>query len=204
LAAGNHPGPNELWLEAVALGFRVAVRPSRREPFTPHRLVLALRAAGLTAAVVLLPTDHDAADELVACADLSLVYGGDDVVAKYAGDAHVLTQAPGRSKSLITEGTDWPRNLDLPVDSIAPHAAVHTGRRGCADGRGRAALPLRVGGPVAAGGRAGAAAEHPDPDRTHRRRRAARRPGRRAVDQQGLPGQPPDGVDRAGRATRRL
>jgi acyl-CoA reductase-like NAD-dependent aldehyde dehydrogenase len=124
LAAGNHPGPNELWLEAVALGFRVAVRPSRREPFTPHRLVLALRAAGLTDQVALLPTDHDAADELVACADLSLVYGGDDVVAKYAGDPHVLTQGPGRSKILITEGVDWRRGLDLLVDSIAHHAGV--------------------------------------------------------------------------------
>lgn len=44
-AAGNHPGPHSLWLEALALGYRVAVRPSRREPFTPYRLVAALRAA---------------------------------------------------------------------------------------------------------------------------------------------------------------
>jgi hypothetical protein len=40
-AASNHPGVHALWLEAVAMGYRVAVRPSRREPFTPHRLITA-------------------------------------------------------------------------------------------------------------------------------------------------------------------
>jgi acyl-CoA reductase-like NAD-dependent aldehyde dehydrogenase len=46
-ASGNHPGVHGLWLEAVALGYRVVVRPSQREPFTPHRLITALRQAGL-------------------------------------------------------------------------------------------------------------------------------------------------------------
>jgi len=125
LAAGNHPGPNELWLEALALGFRVAVRPSRREPFTPHRLVWALREGGFGAEqVLLLPTDHDAADELRAGADLSIVYGGDDVVRKYATDSTVLAQGPGRSKILVTADADWRRHLDTIVDSIAHHAGV--------------------------------------------------------------------------------
>ncbi|GAB1688961.1 aldehyde dehydrogenase family protein [Krasilnikovia sp. M28-CT-15] len=125
LAAGNHPGPNELWLEALALGYRVAVRPSRREPFTPHRLVWALRAAGFGAEqVLLLPTDHDAADEVLDGADRSIVYGGDDVVRKYATDSRVLTQGPGRSKILVTADADWRRHLDTIVDSIAHHGGV--------------------------------------------------------------------------------
>ena len=41
---GNAPGVHGLWPQALALGYRVAVRPSRREPFTGQRLVAALRA----------------------------------------------------------------------------------------------------------------------------------------------------------------
>ncbi len=123
-AAGNHPGPHSLWLEALALGYRVAVRPSRREPFTPHRLVAALRLAGFgDDQVVLLPTDHGAADELLRGADLGLVYGGDEVVRKYAG-SNVLPQGPGRSKILITADTDWREHLDTIVGSIAHQGGV--------------------------------------------------------------------------------
>ncbi|MBO1413631.1 aldehyde dehydrogenase family protein [Streptomyces sp. FH025] len=124
-AAGNHPAPHALWLEALALGFRVAIRPSRREPFTPHRLVAALRTAGFGEDhVVLLPTDHAVADEVITGADLSLVYGGDDVVRRYAGDPNVLVQGPGRAKILVTAGTDWRVHLDTMVDSIAHHGGM--------------------------------------------------------------------------------
>ncbi|MFI6880003.1 aldehyde dehydrogenase family protein [Streptomyces sp. NPDC050400] len=119
-ASGNHPGVHRLWLEALALGYRVAVRPSRREPFTPHRLVGALRQAGVGEdQVVLLPTDHRAADTLVHGADRSVVYGGDDVVARYAHDPRVLPQGPGRSKILVTADTDWRAHLDTLVASVA-------------------------------------------------------------------------------------
>ena len=124
-AAGNHPGPHSLWLEALALGFRVAVRPSRREPFTPHRLITALRAAGFgNDQVAYLPTDYDAADEILAGADLGLVYGGDDVVKKYGGGPRVLPQGPGRSKILITADVDWREHLDTIVASVADQAGV--------------------------------------------------------------------------------
>ncbi|GIH67993.1 aldehyde dehydrogenase family protein [Sphaerimonospora thailandensis] len=123
-AAGNHPGPHGLWLEALALGYRVAVRPSRREPFTPHRLITALRAAGFGEDhVALLPTDHDAADELLRRSDLGMVYGGDEVVRKYAG-TNVLPQGPGRSKILITRDRDWRDHLDTIVGSIGDQGGV--------------------------------------------------------------------------------
>ncbi|MDX3523658.1 aldehyde dehydrogenase family protein [Streptomyces scabiei] len=103
-AAGNHPGVHSLWLEALMLGYRVAVRPSGREPFTPHRLVTALREAGIgDDRLLLLPTDHQVADDLVRGADLSLVYGGDAVVEKYRAYPSVLTQGPGRSKILLAD-----------------------------------------------------------------------------------------------------
>ncbi|AKJ30081.1 aldehyde dehydrogenase family protein [Caldimonas brevitalea] len=118
-AAGNHPGVHALWLEALALGYRLAVRPSRKEPFTPYRLVAALHEAGFgTDQIVLLPTDHSVADDIVNQADLALAYGGDDVVAKYANNTRVLTQGPGRSKILLA-GADWQDHLDMIVDSVS-------------------------------------------------------------------------------------
>ncbi|MDQ3760211.1 MAG: aldehyde dehydrogenase family protein [Actinomycetota bacterium] len=117
-AAGNHPGVHALWLEALALGYRVAVRPSQREPFTPHRLISALREAGFGADhVVLLPTDHAVAGDIIQAADLAMVYGGEDVVTKYAGTTTALAQGPGRSKILLT-GQDWRSHLDTVVTSI--------------------------------------------------------------------------------------
>jgi acyl-CoA reductase-like NAD-dependent aldehyde dehydrogenase len=120
LAAGNGPGVHGLWPQALALGYRVAVRPSRREPLTAHRLVNTLRQCGFRSEdAVYLPTGHDGADELVASADLAMVYGGQDVVDKYGGDPKVLVNGPGRAKILITADRDWRECVDLVVDSIA-------------------------------------------------------------------------------------
>ena len=119
-APGNAPGVHGLWPQALALGYRVAVRPSRREPFTAHRLVTALRRAGFRDEDALfLPTDHDTADELVRAADFALVYGGQDVASRYADDPAVLVNGPGRTKIVITAEQDWREHLDVIVDSIA-------------------------------------------------------------------------------------
>ncbi len=118
-ASGNAPGVHGLWPQALAMGYRVAVRPSRREPFTAHRLVLALREAGFPADhVTCLPTDHAGADEIIASADLAMVYGGSDVVAKYSGDRRVFVNGPGRTKILLTAEQDWRDHVDVIVDSI--------------------------------------------------------------------------------------
>ncbi|MFC9993481.1 aldehyde dehydrogenase family protein [Nocardia sp. NPDC127526] len=131
-AAGNHPAVHQGWLDALALGYRVAVRPSRREAFTPHRLITALRAAGFgDDHLVLLPTDHTAADEILRRADFGMVYGGADVVRKYAGDPRILPQGPGRSKILITAETDWEPVIDTLVESISGGGGV-----GCVNATG--------------------------------------------------------------------
>lgn len=123
-AAGNHPGTHAIWPEALALGYRVAVRPSSRDPFTPHRLISALRTAGIPSDnIVLLPTDYAGADAVLRGADLGMVYGGDEVVEKYRG-SQVLPQGPGRSKILITADTDWRRHLDVIVGSVADHGGT--------------------------------------------------------------------------------
>lgn len=119
-AAGNGPGVHGLWPQALALGYRVAVRPSRREPLTAHRLVNALRQSGFRPEdVVYLPTDHGGADEIIRLADIAMVYGGQDVVDKYADDPAVVVNGPGRAKILITADRDWREYIDLVVDSIA-------------------------------------------------------------------------------------
>jgi acyl-CoA reductase-like NAD-dependent aldehyde dehydrogenase len=119
-AAGNGPGVHALWPQALALGYRVAVRPSRREPLTAHRLVHALRQAGFRAEdAVYLPTDHGGADEIIRSADLAMVYGGQDVADRYANDPTVVVNGPGRTKILITADQDWRDHIDLVVDSIA-------------------------------------------------------------------------------------
>jgi acyl-CoA reductase-like NAD-dependent aldehyde dehydrogenase len=120
LASGNGPGVHGLWPQALALGYRVAVRPSRREPLTAHRLVHALREAGFRPEdAVYLPTDHRGADEITRAADLTMVYGSQDVVDLYANDPTVLVNGPGRAKILITADQDWRDYLDVIADSIA-------------------------------------------------------------------------------------
>jgi len=119
-ASGNHPGVHGAWPQALALGYRVAIRPSRREPFTGHRVITALREAGFRPEdVIYLPTDYAGADEIIRAADLSMVFGSQDVVDKYAADATVFANGPGRSKILITAEQNWRDYLDLIVDSIS-------------------------------------------------------------------------------------
>ncbi|SIO88828.1 aldehyde dehydrogenase family protein [Nocardiopsis sp. JB363] len=126
-APGNHPGVHAQWLEALALGYRVAVRPSRREPFTPRRLVQALRTAGFPQDhVALLPCEHGVADTLIRDTDLAMVYGGDDVVDRHRADPRVLAQGPGRSKILITKDHSAATVLDTVVDSV-----LHQGGTAC-------------------------------------------------------------------------
>ncbi|WP_405181483.1 aldehyde dehydrogenase family protein [Nocardia sp. NBC_01377] len=126
-AAGNTPAVHGLWPEALAMGYKVAVRPSTREPFTAFRLVSALREAGFPDDVLtLLPTDYDAADVIIAESDFAIVYGGQDVVDKYATSSRVLTQGPGRSKILITDEVDWRAEIDILAASVS-----HLGGTAC-------------------------------------------------------------------------
>ncbi len=53
-----------------------------------------------------------------------MVYGGQDVVDKYAGDPTVFVNGPGRAKILITADHDWRDYLDVIVESIADLGGV--------------------------------------------------------------------------------
>lgn len=128
VAPSNHPATQGAWLQALAMGYRVAVRPGTRDPFTPLRLVRALLAAGLDPdTVALLPGSHATADALVRASDLALVYGGEDAVGRYRGDARVLVRGPGRSKILL----DAPGPYD---EGTAGEALGHLVREIASDG----------------------------------------------------------------------
>ncbi|MFJ8883322.1 aldehyde dehydrogenase family protein [Streptomyces sp. NPDC102402] len=124
IAPSNHPGTHGAWLQALAMGYRVAVRPGGRDPFTPLRLVRALLAAGLDPGwISFLPGGHATADTLIEAADLALVYGGEDTVARLRGNDRVLVRGPGRSKILVdTEATE--ALLDHVVAEIAGDGGV--------------------------------------------------------------------------------
>ena len=124
-APGNTPAIHNLWLSALALGYRVAVRPSSREPFSPHRMVAALRAAGFGPdQVALLPTAHDVADTLLRGADLAIAYGGEEVMRKYATMTTLLPQGPGRSKVLLTRDVDPLAHLDTLASAVSGHGGT--------------------------------------------------------------------------------
>ena len=102
VAPGNHPEAHVGWLQAIAFGYNVVVKPSRKDVFTPLRLVRALIEAGLRPGEIsFAPGDHRAVDALVEAADLALVYGGPDAVQAYGGDRRVLVRGPGRSKVFV-------------------------------------------------------------------------------------------------------
>ncbi|WP_405796541.1 aldehyde dehydrogenase family protein [Streptomyces sp. NBC_01506] len=118
--SGNAPTIQSGWLQALALGYRVAVRPSRREPFTAHRTVLALRAAGFPAtSAVCLPSTHAGVPALLRRADLALAYGGDDIASRYGTSPNVKVAGPGRAKTLVTRDHISSGTVDVVARSVA-------------------------------------------------------------------------------------
>ncbi|MEU5160247.1 aldehyde dehydrogenase family protein [Streptomyces sp. NPDC020875] len=113
----NHPEPNVTWVRALAMGARVLVRPGSKDPFTPRRLVTALLAAGLDPdTVAFLPGDHESGENLLARADLGLVYGGPAAAARFGHRNDVLVRGPGRSKVLLGPGDQEDEEL---LDDLA-------------------------------------------------------------------------------------
>ncbi|MCS3779340.1 aldehyde dehydrogenase family protein [Tsukamurella ocularis] len=121
IAPGNTPGAHSLWPIALAYGYGVVVRPSVKDPFTPYRLVKCLANAGFDDQISYIPTSHETVDSIVECADFTLLYGGSDVVAKYANSPKVVTQGPGQSKIVVDCLAQALEHLDLIVESITDH-----------------------------------------------------------------------------------
>ncbi len=118
----NSPGVNSIWLPAVALRIPVVLKPGREEPWTPLRLIAALRQAGCPPeALSFYPTDHSGADEIMTGSSRAIIFGDDRTLARYANNPAVNRHGTGRSKVLIGAdlADDWENLLDLLVASVA-------------------------------------------------------------------------------------
>ncbi len=118
----NSPGVHSLWIPAVVLKAPIVLKPGREEPWTPYRIIEALAAAGVPReAFGFYPTDHAGAGELLRTAQRSMLFGDSATTRPWQNDERVQLHGPGFSKILFGDDTadDWPRYLDLMVQSIA-------------------------------------------------------------------------------------
>ena len=125
IAPSNHPMTHVSWLQALAFGYHVAVRPGRRDPFTPKRLFNALLQAGLSPGhLAFLPGPHSIVDPLIQGADLAIVYGNQQMEDLYAGHKNVLVRGPGRSKMFVDKDMPLEAVLDTLVEAAAKDGGV--------------------------------------------------------------------------------
>jgi acyl-CoA reductase-like NAD-dependent aldehyde dehydrogenase len=118
----NSPGVHGLWIPALALKAALALKPGRREPWTPLRVASALLAAGCPpGALGVYPGSHDLAGELLRRTDRAMLFGDGPTVAPWRNDPRVELHGPGWSKVWIGEDAidEWPALLDVLVASIA-------------------------------------------------------------------------------------
>jgi len=130
----NSPGVHSLWLPSIALKVPLALKPGRREPWTPLRIAQALIAAGCPpAAFGFYPTDYSGAAEILLRCDRSMLFGDESTVRPWKANPRVQLHGPGWSKLLLAADCvgEWERYLDLMVTSIAEN-----GGRSCVNASG--------------------------------------------------------------------
>jgi acyl-CoA reductase-like NAD-dependent aldehyde dehydrogenase len=130
----NSPGVHGLWLPALALRMPVALKPGQREPWTPLRILEALRRAGFPdSAFGYYPAGHDGAATILRRCDQNMLFGAGPTVRPWVGDPNVELHGPGYSKILL--GSDladsWTDFLDLIETSVAGN-----GGRSCINASG--------------------------------------------------------------------
>lgn len=124
---GNHPLTHYMWLSALAMKIPLIVRPSYRDVFTPYRLVMSLLEAGLPEdALAFFPGAHELVDTITQATALTVVFGGQEIADRYAGDNHVKVYGPGRSKAVVLANADF----NQAVDTVY-HLIVDDCGRGC-------------------------------------------------------------------------
>jgi acyl-CoA reductase-like NAD-dependent aldehyde dehydrogenase len=125
----NSPGVHALWLPAIALRMPLALRPGQQEPWTPLRILEALRAAGLNSeGFGYYPSGHDGAGVILRKCGASMLFGSGSTVRPWRGDPRIEIHGPGYSKILFgpDRAAAWQEVLDLLVTSV-----VANGGRSC-------------------------------------------------------------------------
>ncbi len=118
----NSPGVHSLWLPALPLKVALALKPGRREPWTPYRIAQALIAAGCPPeAFGFYPADYPGATEILLRCGRAMLFGDQSTLDPWRRDPRVELHGPGWSKVLV--GADqiagWPGWVDLMATSIA-------------------------------------------------------------------------------------
>jgi hypothetical protein len=118
----NSPGVHALWLPAVALRMPLALKPGQREPWTPLRILEALRAAGFPGeAFGFYPSGHDGAGAILRRCGASMLFGAGPTVRPWLGNPRIEIHGPGYSKILLgpDQSPSWSDFFDLLVESVA-------------------------------------------------------------------------------------
>jgi len=103
----------------------VVLKPGREEPWTPIRLIEALKKAGVPSeAFSFYPTQHDGSGAIIRRAGRVMLFGGDDTVKEYEHDPRVEVHGTGYSKILIGEDEieNWPKYVDTIVESVSANS----------------------------------------------------------------------------------
>lgn len=130
MTPSNHPNVNNLWILAAAMGYRIIIRPSDDDPFTPYRLIQCFIEAGLPENnFSFIPADHSAIDNFVDFAGLSMLFGGSNLKEKYGGNKKVKVFGPGCS-SIIVDEKFYKRNRERTIETILSSMTKASGR-GC-------------------------------------------------------------------------
>ncbi|MEM7012101.1 MAG: aldehyde dehydrogenase family protein [Verrucomicrobiota bacterium] len=123
----NSPAVNALWVPSIALKVPVVLKPGREEPWTPMRLIEAMKKAGAPAeAFSFYPTQHDGSSAMIRRSGRVMLFGGDDTVKQYEHDPRVEVHGTGYSKVLI--GDDEIENWRDYVPTIVESISANSGR----------------------------------------------------------------------------
>jgi acyl-CoA reductase-like NAD-dependent aldehyde dehydrogenase len=118
----NSPGVHALWLPAAALKMPLALKPGQREPWTPLRILEALRMAGFPeAAFGFYPSGHDGAGVILRKCGAAMMFGSGPSVRPWLDDPRIEIHGPGYSKVLFgpDKADAWQDYLDLLVTSVS-------------------------------------------------------------------------------------
>ncbi len=121
----NSPGVHALWLPAIALKMPVALKPGQREPWTPLRILEALRRAGFPrSGFGFYPSGHDGASMILQRCGAGMIFGAGPTVAPWRQHAGVEIHGPGYSKILLgpDKAGEWQEFLDLMIGSVADNS----------------------------------------------------------------------------------
>ncbi|TWT43260.1 aldehyde dehydrogenase family protein [Botrimarina hoheduenensis] len=118
----NSPGVHTLWLPVIALQMGLVLKPGSSEPWTPYRVFAAMVEAGIPAEAFCLynGAGGDIGGAILSSCRRSMIFGGPQTVAQYAGNEKVQVHGPGFSKVLLGDDCvdDWETHVDLLVDSV--------------------------------------------------------------------------------------